>query len=69
MASSSIITDPVKAIVAVGKENSELHEELAVVYAELDLYRNTLTAISTVDGEPRSMKMALDALAQKRVAS
>jgi hypothetical protein len=40
-----IIGDPAQALVAVGTENSQLHEELAKVYVELDRYRNALTTI------------------------
>lgn len=64
-----VIDNPVEALVAVGKENSDIHEELARVYAELDLYRNALTAISGITGEPHSKKFAQDALAQRRVSA
>jgi len=46
------ITDPVQALVAVGKENSELHEELARIYAELDRYRSALQKVMSHPGEP-----------------
>lgn len=39
------VTNPVEALVHVGKENTELHEELAAVYHDLDLYRDALAAI------------------------
>jgi thioredoxin-like negative regulator of GroEL len=58
-----VVTDPVKALVDVGKENSELHEELARCYAELDLYRDTLTLISKMPTPAAAV--ALRALAQK----
>lgn len=61
----NVITNPVKALVDVGKENSHLHEELAKVYAELDLYRNALTTISTIPHEAAS-RIAKAALAQQR---
>lgn len=60
---AEVITDPVKALVHVGTENSQLHEELRVVYAELDRYRNALTKISSHPGEPG--KIARTALAGK----
>ena len=69
MAATTIIDNPTEALVKVGKENTELHEELARVYSELDLYRNTLTAIVGVTGEPHSRGLAQNALAQKRMAS
>lgn len=47
----SAVTNPVEALVTVGKENSELHEELARVYSELDWYRNALTFISGMPNE------------------
>ena len=59
----SVITNPVEALVAVGKENSEIHEELARVYSELDRYRNALTEITTAPGRPG--EIARKALAQK----
>lgn len=46
---AKVVTDPVEALVAVGKENTELHEELVVVYAEVDLYRDALAAIAQID--------------------
>ena len=61
------VDNPVEALVAVGKENTELHEELARVYGELDLYRNALTEITEIPGPAAAV--ALRALAQKRMAS
>lgn len=40
-----VIANPSEALLAVGRENSQLHEELAACYAELDRMRNGLTAI------------------------
>jgi hypothetical protein len=40
------IADPAEALVHVGKENTELHEELGRVYGELDRYRQALTVIA-----------------------
>lgn len=63
-----VITNPAAALREVGKENSELHEEQARTWAELDLYRNALTAISTMPYEP-AQRVALAALAQRRTPS
>jgi hypothetical protein len=41
-----IITNPNEALVHVGKENTELHEEVQRLYIELDWYRTALTTIS-----------------------
>ncbi len=41
-----IIDDPSKALIAVGKENTELHEEMNRCHCELDIYRNALTVIA-----------------------
>lgn len=63
-----IITNPAVALLEVGKENSELHEEQARTWTELDLYRTALTTISTMPYEP-ARRVALAALAQQRVTS
>jgi hypothetical protein len=41
-----ILNNPSKALVAVGKENSELHEEMDRCHRELDIYREALTVIA-----------------------
>jgi hypothetical protein len=61
------ITDPVRALVEVGKENSQLHEEQARTWAELDHYRNALTAITTMKDCPTAVRVALNALAGRRL--
>lgn len=38
-------TNPVEILAMVGRENTELHEELRKVYSELDHYRNALALI------------------------
>jgi|HubBroStandDraft_3_1064219.scaffolds.fasta_scaffold78831_2 hypothetical protein len=58
------ITNPTEALVRVGKENTELHEELARVYADLDHFRNGLTLISGMPYEPAA-KVANNALAKR----
>ena len=60
MTDTKTITNPVEALVVVAKENSELHEELAAVYVQLESYRVALTTISTIPG-PAS-EVALRAL-------
>jgi hypothetical protein len=52
------IDNPVEALVAVGKENSELHEELARVYAEVDRYRVALQMIMLHPGDPGAIARA-----------
>lgn len=59
------ITNPVEALKLVGTENSELHEELRNVYAELDRYRNGLTLI--MNGHPEPVLVATKALGAKVV--
>ena len=59
----SVIENPAEALVTVGKENSELHEELARVYSELDWYRNALTFIS---GMPNKAAAIATSALQKR---
>lgn len=59
------ITDPVKALVEVGKENTELHEEVRRLYSELDGYRNALTIISTMPND--AAKIALLALQRRPI--
>jgi hypothetical protein len=49
--SAEIITDPVQALFKVGKENSELHEELARVYSELTWYVRGLTYLAEMPNE------------------
>ena len=61
---NAVLTDPVELLVAVGVENSQLHEELRQVYAELDRYRNALTIISRMQYAPAAT-VATRALAQK----
>lgn len=63
VARTQSIDNPIEALVAVGKENSELHEELARVYTELDRYRDALTKISQSPGLPGQVAKA--ALAQR----
>jgi len=41
-----IINNPSKALLAVGKENTELHEEMDRCHRELDIYRQALTVIA-----------------------
>lgn len=62
-AGMDIITDPVKALVEIGKENSSLHEELARCYSELDRYRDALTEIAAAPGLPG--KIARKALGKR----
>lgn len=59
----NVVTNPVEALVEVGKENSQLHEELAKCYAELDKYRAALQKIVTHPGIPGTI--ARKVLAQK----
>lgn len=66
---TNIITNPVEALVKTGKENSELHEELAKCFAELDLYRGALTQISKMNHAPGPQKIALAALGQRRISA
>ena len=47
-----VITNPSAALIEVGKQNTELHEELAGCYKELDRYRNALTTITKMPYEP-----------------
>jgi hypothetical protein len=58
------IVNPNEALVRVGKENTELHEELRAVYAELDHFRNGLTIIAGMPYEPAA-KVANNALAKR----
>ena len=44
----SLVDNPVQALVAVGTENTQLHEELQRVYRELDWYRDALTYITAM---------------------
>lgn len=64
-----IIDNPVSALVQVGKENSELHEEQARTWAELDLYRDALTKISQMRDYPGAVVLATAALAQRRISA
>jgi hypothetical protein len=57
------ISNPNEALLRVGKENTELHDELRVVYAQLDGYRVALTTISKMPG-PAS-EVALRALGNR----
>jgi len=41
-----VLNNPSKALIAVGKENTELHDEMDRCYRELDVYRNALTVIA-----------------------
>jgi hypothetical protein len=69
------IADPNVALKAVGTENSQLHEELATVYAEVDLYRDALFAIAGLGEEKlpadvrfdKAMVFADKALRQERM--
>lgn len=45
---AKVVDDPVEALVAVGKENTELHDELITVYHEMDLYRDCLAEITRI---------------------
>lgn len=70
------IDNPVEALILVGSENSELHEELASVYAEVDLYRDALMAIDQLkdkqitaeDRCSRALEYAKAALEGRRLA-
>ena len=77
-----IINDPSKALVAVGKENTELHEEMDRCHRELDIYRNALTVIAYLEPAmmgvgsvgtsialTRSKELAKAALAQLQMRS
>ncbi len=44
-----ILNNPSKALIAVGKENTELHEEMTRCHGELDVYRQALTVIAYLD--------------------
>lgn len=46
-----IINNQSKALIAVGKENTELHDEVGSLQHEVDLYRNPLTVIAYLDPE------------------
>lgn len=72
---AKVVTDPVEALVHVGKENTDLHEELAAVYAEVDLYRDALMAIKALgevasreDRYTRAQAYAKAALSGQRLA-
>jgi hypothetical protein len=41
-----LLENPVDQLRAVGTENSELHEELAVCYRQMDIMRRALTEIA-----------------------
>jgi hypothetical protein len=41
-----VLIDPIDSLVVVGKQNTQLHEELLKVYDELDRYRTALTVIA-----------------------
>ena len=58
MSDAAIITDPVAALVRVGKENTELHEELARCYSELDRYRTAMTKLADAPGLPGQIARA-----------
>ena len=68
-----VLNNPSKALLAVGKENTELHEEVFRVHNELDIYRTALTAIKDIDpgtvtdGLEWAQKIATAALGQIRV--
>lgn len=62
-----VITNPSEALKQVGTENSELHEELRTVYAELDRYRNALDLI--MKGHPDPVLVATTALGGKVIGS
>jgi hypothetical protein len=47
--------NPVAALVDVGKENTELHEEVARLYREIDWYRTVLVTISTMPNDAASI--------------
>lgn len=64
-----VITNPAAALLEVGKENSELHEEQARTWAELDRYRDALTAISKMTHCPSAAKVAVNALAGRRLSA
>ena len=44
------IENPIETLVVVGKENSELHEEVQRLFREVDWYRNALTTITAIPG-------------------
>jgi hypothetical protein len=52
MSIGKIIANPTEALIEVGKQNTELHTELAECYVELDRYRNALTTITKMPYEP-----------------
>jgi hypothetical protein len=63
-----LITDPAAALKEVGTENSQLHEELARLYGEVDGYRNALTVISRMTGHfERAVRIAANALAGRKI--
>lgn len=64
MSGGKIITDPRAALLEVGKENTEMREELNGCYQELDRYRRALTTISTMPYSPAA-EMATRALANR----
>jgi hypothetical protein len=59
------LDNPVEALMAVGKENSELHEEVFRLQSEVDRYRNALFIIA--DHPSEAGEIAKAALANKRV--
>lgn len=48
MSASGIIlaNNPIEQLMAVGKENTELHQEISRLYPEIDRYRRALTELS-----------------------
>lgn len=53
-----ILTNPTEALIVVGKENTELHEEVTLLQAYNDLYRNALTSIMKLGGPAGSIATA-----------
>lgn len=48
---TKVLENPVEALMLVGKENTELHEELATVQRQLDWFRRGLTYISQMPNQ------------------
>jgi hypothetical protein len=51
-----VVDNPTKAMIAVGKENTDLHEEVERMWRELDLYRDALTLVAYL--EPRMFEVS-----------
>ncbi len=60
---AEIITNPYETLIEVGKENSELHEEVFRLQTEIDRYRTALQSLVGYPG-PASI-VAQNALANR----